>query len=82
MVLLRKHLHDDSSLGVDELAPQRGGALPEAAQDPRSLLLVVVGGRALPVGRRSRSMRYTRMASLRAVAVIALALPARAASRR
>ena len=44
--LLRKHLQDDSSLGVDELAPQRGRALPEAVQDPGSLLLVVVGGRA------------------------------------
>ena len=46
---MRKHLDDDSRRRVDELAPQRGGPLAEAALDPGSLLLVRVGGRALPI---------------------------------
>ena len=76
-------MEDFSGAAVDEVEAERGGRATKASEHACALMLVVRVGTRIPIDEFAfQRAIHTRMASFRAVAVIAWGLPMRPASRR
>ena len=66
-----------AGFAVEEREAEMGGTLAQAVKDADAVLGIVGGGAGILVHQALPEDAYTRIASLRAVAVMALALPTR-----